>query len=110
MIRPDFTMLMAKFLRDNGYLKFSKYIWGKNVKTETATGNTVVVNLMSDTITRMELRDRFLFIRRPPRIVLVNTRFYTVSEFERYVMENERTQLEFFKKQKEWGEKHDVVR
>ena len=109
MVNPLFNNMMAKYLNDNGYIKFSTFLWGKNVKTDIVTGNVIVVNLASNTITVMKLKDHFLFLKRPPKIEMVNTKYNTITEFQRYVVENERIQLEFLKKQKEWRKKNDRI-
>ena len=104
MVNSLFNM-MTKFLYDNGYVKLSKFLWGKHIKTEKVTGNMIIVNLIYNTITVLKLKDRFLFVKRAPNLELVNTKYSTVTEFKRIVMQNEKTQLEFLKKQKEWSKR-----
>ena len=96
---------ISKFLYDNGYVILCKFLWGKHVKTEKVTGNMIIVNLIYNTITVLKLKDRFLFVKRAPNLELVNTKYSTVTEFKRIVMQNEKTQLEFLKKQKEWSKR-----
>ena len=104
MVNSLFNM-MTKFLYDNGYVKLSKFLWGKHVKTEKVTGNMIIVNLIYNTITVLKLKDRFLFVKRAPNLEQEKTKYSTVTEFKRIVMQNEKTQLEFLKKQKEWSER-----
>lgn len=105
MVNPLFINMMAKFLNDNGYIKLSRFLWCKNIKTEVATGNAILVNLVYSTITVAKIKDRFLFIKHAPKLELVPTKYNTITEFKRYIINNEKTQLEFLKKQKEWGKR-----
>lgn len=97
--------MMAKFLIDNGYIKLSRFLWGKNVKTNIVTGNIIVVNMIYNTITLLKLKDHFLFVKHEPKLELINTKYNTITEFKRFVLENEKTQLEFLNKQKEWSKR-----
>lgn len=102
MVNPLFNM-MTKFLNDNGYIKLSKFLWGKHIKTDIVTGNMIIVNLIYNTITVLKLKDHFLFVKHAPNLELINTKYNTITEFKRFVIQNEKTQLEFLKKQKEWS-------
>ena len=97
--------LMCNFLSEHGYIKFNRFLWGKNIKTEIITGNIILVDLLNQKMTMMKIKDSFLWIKTKPKIELKNIQYNTIVEFKRNILQNESTQKIFFEKQKAWKNK-----
>ena len=97
--------LMCNFLTKYGYIKFNRFLWGKNIKTEIVTGNVILVDLLNQKMTVMKIKDSFLWIKTKPKIELESIQYNTLTEFKNNVIKNELVQKDFFKKQNEWKNK-----
>lgn len=94
--------ILGKFLDEHGYIKLNQFLWGKNVKTDIITGNIILVDLLNSKMSKMKVVDKFLWIKKEPKVEIESITYNTLAEFKSNIIENEKTQLLFFKKQKEW--------
>jgi len=58
--------------------------------------------LLNSKMSKMKVVDKFLWIKKEPKVEIESITYNTLAEFKSNIIENEKTQLLFFKKQKEW--------
>lgn len=101
-IDGNIVNLLGSFLFEHGYIKFNRFLWGKNIKTELVTGSVILVDLLKSEMTMMKVKDSFLWIKTRPKVELNRIKYNTLSEFKRNVIQNEMAQMDFEKKQNDW--------
>jgi hypothetical protein len=99
---------MSEYLVGRGYIKMNPYLYIKNIKTDIITGNILIVDFSRKTVSTITVNDKFcMCFNKKPTIKINEKQYNTLMEFKRYILDNEKAEVEFLKKSIDWSKTHN---
>lgn len=98
---------MSEYLVGRGYIKMNPYLYIKNIKTDVVTGNILIVDFLRNTVSTITVNDKFcICFNKKPTVKIDEKRYSTLMEFKKYILDNEKAEVEFLKKDIDWQARH----